>query len=527
MSISYNTSGAKSEADKKKKTLEYKALLQLRVDANNRIAKALEELDQNRISGMPQMPAPYTSAAEEIADLVLQRDIAFKTLKTIMKEGDASIATQQLQAANQLPEFNRFSSQFLSDIKNMSNITPAIFSALWDRFQIKLAGTVESGTPTGIIIGAEKGEYDAKLKSIEDKLTLLTPLATSGPIEKMIIDLCGSDLKELDSVFEEVFDTIEKKPLKVGEDIEIYDEDGEIQLLYQVEAITYKGEATWGLRPYTPKTGKLSKTALTVPKANNAKIRYIVYHKTGEPTNIKFEWTGDPKTVKALVIPAKKPGVKSGTGLLSNDTRPITKDNIKNKYAFRKEVNLLRKKYAANGILSKAEAETHTLNDANFGKYYLSENYLKRGYLMLRHKSGSSTPFTRKPILISPKLQSIFKNIIYTDHSNRLHKPHFNEEDYNKLSDAEKKLFDDLLIYAKLDKLNGIDFYKHKKYNDDQNEKDIERYKVLVGQIGAGNNNMEIVKELKALIFRMADAGIINTRDYNKTIHMLCLISSV
>jgi hypothetical protein len=51
-----------------------------------------------------------------------------------------------------------------------------------------------------------------------------------------------------------------------------------------------------------------------------------------------------------------------------------------------------------------------------------------------------------------------------------------------------------------------------------------ERYKVLTGQIGAGNNNADIVKELKSLLFKMASNGTINKRDYYKTIHMLLLV---
>jgi hypothetical protein len=509
MSISYNTSGATSDKDKKKKSLEYRALLALRIDANNRIAKAFEELDQNRISGMPPVPAPYRSAEDEINDLVLQRDMAFKTLKTVMKEGDASIATQQLQATNELPEFNRFSSQFLSEIKSMSNITPAIFSALWDRYKIKLAGTIQAGTPTGIIIGAEKGEYDAKLQDIEDAISSLVPPPTAVPtpssaLEKRIYDLCGADVKTLDGEFEVAYKSAFKSSPRDGDDINIPNQDATADEKFQLSADSYKGEPTWRLIPYTTK-GKLSTAKpLYWPVVNTAKIRFIITLEEGRSLNLGYKWTGDATKVADIVYPTKGT-VKSGTGV-------ITKQAIVSG----------KKEYSKKG---------GHYNEPNFGKYYISENALKQGYLLLRHVSGPPTAFTKSPILISSKLQQILKNIIYACNkhagpriNSQYRRLQFNEAKYQELSDDEKRLFDDLLTFSKLDRQNGVEFYKHKKYNDADNEKDIERYKVLTGQIGAGNNNADIVKELKSLLFKMASNGTINKRDYYKTIHMLLLV---
>jgi len=510
MSISYNISGAKSASDKKKKSDEYKTLLMLRAKANEKIAKALEESDQNRLFNIPTKPAPYKSAEDDIKDLVLQRDIAYKSLRHFMKESDAFTVLQTLQVNDELDLYNRFSSQLLTEIGNQTNITPAVFSAIWDRFKLKLASTVEAGTPTGIVIGAQKGEYDTKLAGISaDLASISTGLKTiegivKAPLNKLtlapIVELAGLDEKGLEDELEFAYKSQYGIEIANKVDIMVMDKNGkEFKCQIGIIKSPSSGNDVWILYPYDKTGKKVNKNHLSFQQSQNAFMRFIYYYKYGNLPPADINWAGDPKQVKltapqiAILTGATRPPL-TGTGM---DTATAQSKVVKPRKSRNRECGMNIK------------------NTPNFGKYYMSENYLNKGYILLRRKTGSISPITPKPVLASSKLINIIKDIIYSKS--------YDEEEFKKLNETEQRLFDDLLSFCKLDKLESIDFYKHKKYSDKERDEIQNRYRVLTGQLEAGNNNKEILKELKLLLFKMAEMRIITKADYNKVIHNILL----
>lgn len=513
MSISYNISGAKSAADKKKKSDEYKTLLMLRAKANEKIAKALEESDQNRLFNIPAKPAPYKSAEDDIKDLVLQRDIAYKSLRQFMKESDAFTVLQTLQVNDELDLYNRFSSQLLTEIGNQTNITPAVFSAIWDRFKLKLASTVEAGTPTGIVIGAQKGEYDTELAKIRTAIGTASTSALPMILDTMRTEagrIAGLDEKDIDTEFEKAYEAQTGNKIDDGRStIEVFNAPGtkiEKYLIVSTASDT-TGDPIWSFNKMTAKGG-LAKTIEPDQDAQNIKVRYIVSQIYGGiPLGIEVIWTGDPKTVKIPPsrISATAPLPRGST--LSRFTSLLTGTGMENATAQSKVVKPRKSRNRECGMNIK--------NTPNFGKYYMSENYLNKGYILLRRKTGSISPITPKPVLASSKLINIIKDIIYSKS--------YDEEEFKKLNETEQRLFDDLLSFCKLDKLESIDFYKHKKYSDKERDEIQNRYRVLTGQLEAGNNNKEILKELKLLLFKMAEMRIITKADYNKVIHNILL----
>ena len=154
-------------------------------------------------------------------------------------------------------------------------------------------------------------------------------------------------------------------------------------------------------------------------------------------------------------------------------------------------------------------------NEGNFGKYNVRVNDLKRGFFNIRYPSGAVIrPFPKQ--LISTTLRNIIVQIIY--------EKKFSEEEYETLDDSEKKLFDDLITFAKLDKCENIKYFKHKRYNDEERNADIKRFNILRGELVAGNDSKEIVKELKKLLYKLLDQKVIQMRDYNHLIHRLLLL---
>ena len=152
---------------------------------------------------------------------------------------------------------------------------------------------------------------------------------------------------------------------------------------------------------------------------------------------------------------------------------------------------------------------------ANFGNYVIESKPLEKGFLFVRYPSGATLPRFPKQA-ISSKLQLILNYII--------HEGRFNEKDYNDLDEFEKKVFDDLLIQSKADKKGSVKLYKHTKYNDKERDDDIKRFNILKGELIAGNDSPNIIKELKVLILKMADSKTISKTDFNKITYQLMLL---
>ena len=150
----------------------------------------------------------------------------------------------------------------------------------------------------------------------------------------------------------------------------------------------------------------------------------------------------------------------------------------------------------------------------NFGRYKLNKNALSKNYLNLRYPSNIDL---MKKILISNQLKKILNDIIINNQ--------FNEEDYNELDNKEKKIFDDLILKCKLENTElNKGLINHIKYNDEDNNKIIKEYKLNMGELVAGNNNPEIIKNLRRLLLNMEERDLISKPDFNKTMKYLIFL---
>ena len=93
------------------------------------------------------------------------------------------------------------------------------------------------------------------------------------------------------------------------------------------------------------------------------------------------------------------------------------------------------------------------------------------------------------------------------------------------MDDEEKKIFDDLLTLSKLDSSDSLKLYNHKKYNSDEIDRDVKRFNILRGELVCGNDSPEIIKELKALLFKLLNERLISQRDYTSLVYRLLLLS--
>ena len=87
----------------------------------------------------------------------------------------------------------------------------------------------------------------------------------------------------------------------------------------------------------------------------------------------------------------------------------------------------------------------------------------------------------------------------------------FSEEEYDILNEKEKSTLDDILMYSKLDP----QMYTHKKLNNEIINNDIEKFNVLKGEILIGNDNPQILKDLRLVILRLQKYDIIDPKVLN------------
>jgi len=81
-------------------------------------------------------------------------------------------------------------------------------------------------------------------------------------------------------------------------------------------------------------------------------------------------------------------------------------------------------------------------------------------------------------------------------------------EDINELSTHEKELLNKVVKHCKIDQRLLVP-----TPNKTKEEQDMNRLKILSGEISSGNNNPTIVKELKTLLLRLKNSGRIPKRE--------------
>jgi hypothetical protein len=135
-----------------------------------------------------------------------------------------------------------------------------------------------------------------------------------------------------------------------------------------------------------------------------------------------------------------------------------------------------------------------------FGKYALSIPQLHKGILTTKYANNGNSVISFPPMKITPDFADFMEEFIETQH--------LDEKRLTKLPADEKRLF------AKL--INGSGLYgKYKVKVAKSKEEDDEekRFHLVKGMFVAGNDNPQVLKELKQLIIKfMADGRIPRTQ---------------
>jgi len=134
-----------------------------------------------------------------------------------------------------------------------------------------------------------------------------------------------------------------------------------------------------------------------------------------------------------------------------------------------------------------------------FGKYIINKNKLDDGIFSLKHENGYSVkghPSTK----LNKNLHHVFKTIVGGG------QPKY--EDLHNLSQEEKTYLHNVSKKAGI--LDKITIPVPSK---DNLEKDIHKFEVMKGEILAGNDSVELIKQFKILLLRLSKNNTISKRE--------------
>lgn len=134
-----------------------------------------------------------------------------------------------------------------------------------------------------------------------------------------------------------------------------------------------------------------------------------------------------------------------------------------------------------------------------FGKHLLHQHNLLGGILQIRRHSGNIINELPRQA-IGGKLKNVLIKLTGTG------SPSF--EDINELSSHEKEILNKVVKHCKIDQRLLVPTPDKTK-----EEQDMNRLQILSGEIQAGNNAPQLVKELKTLLLRLKNSGRIPKRE--------------
>lgn len=146
------------------------------------------------------------------------------------------------------------------------------------------------------------------------------------------------------------------------------------------------------------------------------------------------------------------------------------------------------------GRIEREPEPRSTYSFAPFGRYIINTNKLQKGICSINTKTGKSLPRLKSKI-ITKKLTEIFKEIAKGNE--------ITNEKTDGLTDDEIDT-----LYNTLNECHLLSKYNTPTSQDlSKTESELNRFMILKGQISAGQNNKDVVREFKALLLKYIKKG--------------------
>ena len=149
-----------------------------------------------------------------------------------------------------------------------------------------------------------------------------------------------------------------------------------------------------------------------------------------------------------------------------------------------------------------------TKNYKEFGKFIINSRLLYENELLLKYKK-SYAPTTVKRQPISDDFMTVILFLLETQT--------IDYEKLRELSEKENNLFKECMMKSGLFETLKYDYSLSREKIDDI----IEEYEILKGQIEAGNDNPEILDDVKKVMLKLRKYEKIDEDEYNEIIESL------
>jgi len=353
-----------------------------------------------------------------------------------------------------------------------------------------VSGVLPSETQLKSIYTLQRGDQASAQKAMNDALEdiptkfqfnkLLRKLKTAKSVNDAVA------VKSIIRQFEELLDLDEADQLQ-AEAVNSFIKEGERPAVISLEP--EEDEAKF----YTPQKSTPKKSNVSPTQQGHIDVRNELIDRM-----MKSNMTSYKGVPLARIRLTNSRGENKGKYVSAEDTRKLLRQLREEQGEGSKMSGMgLTKKRVVPKVDVKGGLE-RTENYVPFGRYIIQRHRLSDNILMMRHKRGGAI-VTFPTHKISTVLSKIFRKLIQRE------MPSY--EEVGNLTKDEQSFLHKVIKHAQLE-----DQMKVPCPTKSEEEQENDRFEILKGEISAGNDNSELVKEFKQLLFKFIQEGKIPRR---------------
>lgn len=461
-----------SKANQQAQLQKYKNYLQLQM----RLQKDFENANKiaYRDGALPSRPAEigeFKSAEEETQSVFQQRKLLRENLRKVFKYEKDLLKALDLIPIEEASSFNQVFGIFYPEIEKISNISPEQMLQLWQdykRKKIREADNLE-------LVGIDDTGRRVELEQLANFLVIQTKrLNISSREKRMIFEEIESALEsENDSKLKEI-----SKKIRLGTKISLLQEEekGEEKVLpYKNELKRVISEnLTWG---QVKKGGNYDSS-----RGSKREYAEMIKQMAINMYGLKVE----PDVMGKLDEIVARWDKKAGNPLLNRFLEILGQE--------KKGSGMKRGRKPSNYVVGKGIEAEPEIKWLPFGKYLVDKPALYSTSPKLVVKYPSKARIAEFPSsMITAELARILKTII--------EEKRVNFKMVQDLPQKEQTLLYNLVEKAKINNQLGLHGVR-----EEQLEKEAKEFELLRGQVLAGNNSPQLLKNLKTMVMKfMAD----------------------
>lgn len=480
MSTPISLGNFKSKANQENQFERYRQQLQLQM----RLQRGYEEANQMayRDGGIPSRPPEineFKSAEEATQSAFEQRKVLKENLKKLFKFDKDLLTALDLIPIEEAGDFNQAFGLFAPTVSSIANLTPEMMLEAWTRFKREKIRKSKGKT---VRIGVDETGRRVQLEQLANALTILAnrisnPSARRSRIEEIEEALEADDLERLIEMSKQ-----QRQTISLGAKKQIQEEESSASYAKLIKDLEEGEEKAYNWSAYAKqnKLGSWQQSRGTQGRYLDTLILFYTLEKNLSPVQQEqlLKSKDQLMTIKqattirnkmAKILGEQAVGKKEGSGL-KRGRKP-------NKYII------------GSGIEVEPEVKF-----VQFGKYLIDKPALYSSQPKLQVKYPSKAMIREFPNqMITAELARIIKSI--------LEEKKVNFKSIQDLPHKEQLLLNTLLEKAKLNQQLGLAGMR-----DEELERESKQFEMLRGQVLAGNNSPQMLKNLKTMILKfMAD----------------------